>query len=195
MHLNFSLESPRRSSNEAYCIVKGLSLARSVTDAFTHTFVLSVFETIFFWAYITKQEDTALRNHLRDLEDIITALCSVYPSQFELPEPDNSNTRDVYNKDLQVTSYMLVCVFFLISFSGTILCSKFPRIKNQPEEEPTDLKCMKIWGYEMYRSVSGSLLPITIIGLYEVFFFQTVVKLYRPISSEEIYLKLITACL
>ena len=52
----------------------------------------------------------------------------------------------------------------------------------------------KRWAYEATRSLSTSILPIATISVYEILFFQTVVKLYMPISTEEVYIDLFDKC-
>ena len=52
----------------------------------------------------------------------------------------------------------------------------------------------KRWVFETIRSLSTSILPIATISIYEIMFFQTVVKLYIPISTEEVYIDLFDKC-
>jgi hypothetical protein len=174
---------------------------QSVGDALCHTFVLSIFETIFFWSYISVQEDKALRKNLFQLQNIVTEMCNQYDITSAISIEDlvkvDSRSREEHNQDLLNTSIFLCLALLASVLSGTFICAMIPR---EDQKSGSGKKYIssdgfkKRWAYETGRSLSKSILPIATISIYEILFFQTVVKLYMPISTEEVYIDLFDKC-
>jgi len=191
-------EQKYEAQNKALIIISRTT--RAMGDALSHTFILSLFETIFFWTYISVQEDKALRRNLFQLQNIVTELCKEYDIASSISIKDlvkvDSRARDEHNQGLLNTSIFL-CISLLVGMlSGTFITALIPK------DEKDNLCKKKIgidgfkkrWVFETIRSLSTSILPIATISIYEIMFFQTVVKLYIPISTEEVYIDLFDKC-
>ena len=175
---------------------------RSIADALSHTFVLSIFETVFFWAYISKQEDRALRRNLFQLQNIVTEMCKEYDIASSISIKDlvkvDSRSREEHNQGLMNTSIFLCLALLAGMLSGAFVSSLVPKdavegtCSKKIQIVPSGFR--KRWAYESTRSLSTSILPIATISVYEILFFQTVVKLYMPISTEEVYIDLFDKC-
>ena len=173
---------------------------RSIGDALSHTFILSIFETIFFWAYISVQEDKALRKNLFQLQNVVTEMCKEYDIASSISIKDlvkvDSRAREEHNEALLNTSIFLCLALLAGLLAGAFVCALVPK----GDDESSCKKRLvldsfkKQWAYEAARSLSTSVLPIAMISIYEVLFFQTVVKLYMPISTEEVYIDLFDKC-
>jgi hypothetical protein len=173
-------ERKYEAQNKALMIISRSTQAMG--DALSHTFILSLFETIFFWTYISVQEDKALRRNLFQLQNIVTELCKEYDIASSISIKDlvkvDSRARDEHNQGLLNTSIFL-CISLLASMlSGTFITALIPK-------EGQDNLCKKKlgidgfkkrWVFETIRSLSASILPIATISIYEIMFFQTVVK-------------------
>ena len=175
---------------------------RSIADALSHTFVLSIFETVFFWAYISKQEDRALRRNLFQLQNIVTEMCKEYDIASSISIKDlvkvDSRSREEHNQGLMNTSIFLCLALLAGMLSGAFVSALVPKddvdgtCSKKIQIVPSGFR--KRWAYEATRSLSTSILPIATISVYEILFFQTVVKLYMPISTEEVYIDLFDKC-
>jgi hypothetical protein len=172
----------------------------SISDALSHTFILSIFETIFFWSYISVQEDKALRRNLFQLQNIVTEMCKQYDIVSAISIEDlvkvNSREREDHNQGLLNTSIFLCLSLLAVTLTSTFVCAIVPMTY---KESPSNGKLVvrsfrKRWVRESMKSLSSSVLPITAISIYEIMFFQTVVKLYMPISAEEVYIDLFDKC-
>ena len=187
------------AQNKALILV--YKTVQSVGDALCHTFVLSIFETIFFWSYISVQEDKALRKNLFQLQNIVTEMCKQYDITSAISIEDlvkvDSRSREEHNQDLLNTSIFLCLALLASVMSGTFICAMIP-IEDQKsgsgKKYISSDGFKKRWVYETGRSLSKSILPIATISIYEILFFQTVVKLYMPISTEEVYIDLFDKC-
>ena len=169
------------------------------SDAMSHTFILSIFETIFFWSYIAGQEDRALQKNLSHLQDVVTVICSResikdYMSTDLTIKMSNPTYRNAHNKGLYDTSVMLCFILFLFTVSLTFLRALIP-ITSTETTKVIQKPFRKKWFCISYETFLVSIPPIITIGLYEVLFFQTVVKLYSPVSTEDIYRQLFNACI
>ena len=171
-----------------------------INDAVTHTFVLSIFEGLFFWTYVSKREDQALKKQLGHLKEIISYVChengAVIKASVDLEAIQNSVTfvnRNQENKKLYDWTILLSLILFFMMLGFSMLAALIPNFSRYIREPVYNFRCRSI--LELKRTISNSILPICIISIYEIAFFQFVVSAYIPITSEEIYLDLIQPCL
>ena len=183
------------------------SFITAITDSFTHTFLVSVFEGAFFWAYISNIERETMRNELVQSEAVVKYACMGLNS-IVIPILDNSI--DVYKKmmdgprlqnDEQMATILLSVVLFFLSVCGTLACS-LVRVKTNvpvivvktPDFSKDQRFNCKIISKELSRTLLSSALSIVMIGIYEAVFFQLVVYKFRPIPSEKVMIRMLRAC-
>jgi len=171
-----------------------------INDAVTHTFVLSIFEGLFFWTYVSKREDQALRKQLGHLKEIISYVYHEngvdIRESVDLESIQNSVTlvnRTQENKKLYNWTILLSLILFLMMLGCSMLAAFIPNFSRYVREPVHNFQCRSI--LELKRTILNSFLPICIISIYEIAFFQFVVSVYIPITSEEIYLELLEPCL
>lgn len=148
---------------------------------FFHIFIFSIFESIFFWIYITKQEDGAIENQFDDILGITDIICkdinynfNFYPI-YDILEKNRKN----YNNDTSITTtYMLnMYLFFLIILFNGIM--KYLNIN------------LKKKNIELLKSHS---LLFLLLFVYEYVFFKTIVYTYTPKSINKILKKFMNIC-
>ena len=190
----------RRFEEQNKALIMLTKTVRTVGDALSHTFILSIFETIFFWSYISVQEDKALRRNLFQLQNIVTEMCKQYDIASSISIEDlvkvDSRSREEHNQGLLNTSIFLCLALSACVLSVTFISAIIPKgvQKDSSEKKMIHIGFKRSWAYETGRSLSRSILPIATISVYEILFFQTVVKLYMPISTEEVYIDLFDKC-
>ena len=183
------------------------SFLSSITDSVTHTFLVSIFEGFFFWAYISKIEKDTMKQELVQSEAVIEYACMGLNS-IAIPVIDHSI--DVYKQIIEgphtqnnekIATIMLSVVLFLLSVGGTLACS-LVRVKSNvpaivvktPDFSKDQSFDCKIIGKELLRTLYSSALSILMIGVYEAIFFQLVVYKYRPIPTEKVMIRMLRAC-
>lgn len=148
---------------------------------FFHIFIFSIFESIFFWVYITDQEDRAIENQFDDIIDITDIICkdidynlNFYPV-YEILEKNRKN----YNNNTSIrTTYMLnvYLLFLIILFNGIMKYLNMGVIKKN---------------IELLKSHS---LLFLLLFFYEYIFFKTIVYTYTPKSINKILKKFMKVC-
>lgn len=169
----------------------GYRFLRHFADSAMHTFILSVFESVFFWTYISKEEDAAFLRNLVHLRALLTVLCtdSDVDKLIEAGTLEtNTQFQDDNNLALMYTSCYLSFALLALTLLATYISSR------AEDNEQFSVITHLGWARETMRSARVSILPLSMIGLYEVIFFQTVVRSYMPISTETIYMELFGAC-
>ena len=175
----------------------GYRFLRHFADSAMHTFVLSVFESVFFWTYISKEEDAAFLRNLMHLRAMVSVMCT----DNDINDIDTIIDADMLETKSQVqhdnnlalvyTTCYLSTTLLALTLLATFMCSKGALV----EEDRYVVTGRFKWVRETMRSLKASILPLSMIGMYEVIFFQTVVRLYMPISPETIYMELFGACI
>jgi hypothetical protein len=149
-----------------------------------HLFLISVFETLFFWLYVSRSEDRALiglvNTYMTGLldscatmtpvqrattNDIISALINVTTVDSEGAAA--AAIRTTYNDILFRNSWLYISALFILC----ILLGCAP-CRNRPLP---------------WRSlIAENLALVTLLGLYEWMFFRTVALQYRAITTAEL---------
>jgi hypothetical protein len=163
-----------------------------------HLFLISIFELIFFYNYVTKYEDNAIVNIFSDIVDSSTQSCKLlnntdkliinYLLNIILNETEikgasdyNYNIRKNYNQQQLIIAIMYFIILFFINISILLLNYYYYKKKIN------------------YKGIIiDNLIMITFLGFYELLFFSTIVFKYQTISSQEltynIYDKVINTC-
>jgi hypothetical protein len=150
-----------------------------------HISLISLFETIFFFQFISVSEDTGLQNTLDGYITNILTSCSAWsPNQTILVNDILSvliNTsqvtsayesaiqeRHAYNYALQVKSWLYVAT--LVSSTFVLGCIG---------------KCVPL-RLAWKRILVDNLIMVSLLGLYELLFFKTIIYHYETMSLPEL---------
>jgi hypothetical protein len=148
-----------------------------------HLSLISLFETIFFWNFISKSEDQALINVIngytsgivsscRNLtapdKQTIAGLIALFLNQTTAADLAAIEHRNAYNQALILNSWLYVCgitsIFSCLSVSNH-LCKNEVNWRNL---------------------ILENLTLVAFLGLYEWMFFSTVILKYQSISIQEL---------
>ena len=150
-------------------------------QVFVHVFIFSLFESLFFWFYITKEEDLAILNQIEDVILLGNMLCtninddidfsSLYNYQKE--KRDNYNHKLPFNNTIMLNTYLLSTIVLLNIFL------KFGRVN------------IIILNYKVIKNQSVTFLCLFI---YEYLFFKNIIYNYVPNSSNKIVKKIFEQC-
>ena len=148
-----------------------------------HLSLISLFETIFFWTFISKSEDQALINVIngyttgivsscRNLtvpdRQAIAGLIALFLNQTMTAETNALDNRNAFNQGLILNSWLytagITAIFSCLSVSNH-LCKNEVNWRNL---------------------VLENLTLVSLLGLYELMFFSTVILKYQSISIQEL---------
>jgi len=148
---------------------------------FLHLLLISLFETLFYFYYISKEEDEAIVENLLELTNTISKKCNILPINYrieilEILENLNNteylnafNLRQIENQKLFNYSMTYIYAFIVIVI---ILGIVLGYVHNNR------LK----WKLMIF----DTLIMIIILGIFEYNFFINIVKKYTPITKEEL---------
>ena len=150
-----------------------------------HVLLVSVFETIFFFLFVSKSEDDALKNLVGSYVDgtlrscsnwtagerlLLGGLADVFLNQTVINADSvrAATSRHAYNASLYLNSW--IYVGFLACLAVFLFCVAFARKLHVP------------WGHIFLENFA----LVIVLGLYELFFFSNVVFKYLAISVSEL---------
>jgi hypothetical protein len=182
------------------------SFVAAATDSLTHTFLVSIFEGVFFWMYISKLEKDTMKIELKQSETVVQYACMGLNS-IAIPVLDHSI--EVYKgmsgphmqDDEVMATVILSIVLFFMSIGGTLACT-LVRVKTSvpavivktPDFSHDNRFNCRVVSKELMRTLNSAALSIVMIGIYEAVFFQLVVYKYRPLSTEKVMVQMLKAC-
>jgi hypothetical protein len=153
---------------------------------FIHLFLISMFELIFFFSYVTKFEDTALVSVFTSLTNSITSTCSNFNSETKVIVDDifnlfvnttiiNQKALIAYNNRNATNHILLVnaIMYFVGILAVNILLYIINKVYYKRRINYKDI-------------LVDNLIMITILGIYEYIFFSNIVFKYVTITSDEI---------
>lgn len=179
--------------NEEIVYNKEITNVTMFTLASMHCFFLSSFEGIFYWTYIVKKEKTYIMKYIQEIKLLLKETCKNFDIKIDLNKliknASNNNNKQNMNGPFTATIGLSVILLLLTLSLSTI--NVLIQLKNKKYK--INLLYLFIF-YDLYYNFIRSILPIVLISIYEIMFFQMVVYTYSPISSNEIYLKLINTC-
>lgn len=191
---NLIVHNNTSSHNLTNCEVAGINihsekLYRNYTQivvylysVFVHVFIFSVFESLFFWMYITKEEDKAILNQINDVVLLGNLFCTNVIDDFDFTALYNyqKDKRDSYNEKLPFNNTIMLngYLFCTIILLNTIL--KF-----------TKINIVKL----NYKILKEQSVTFILLFTYEYLFFQNIIYNYVPDSSNKIIKKIFEKCL
>jgi hypothetical protein len=153
---------------------------------FIHLFLISMFELVFFFNYVTKFEDTALISVFNSLTNSITNTCSNFNSETKVIVDDifnlfvnttiiNQNALIAYNKRNETNHILFInaIMYFVVILAVNILLYIINKVYYKRRINYKDI-------------LLDNLVMITILGIYEYIFFSNIVFKYVTITPDEI---------
>lgn len=149
---------------------------------FIHIFIFSLFESFFFWLYITKQEDEAIYKQIEDIILFGELFCKNINDDFDLsPIYDyQKEKRTNYNNALSFNNTIMMNGYL---FSVLVFLNILMKLFNTNIVE-TNLKVLK-----------DQSLIFLLLFLYEYLFFSNVVYNYVPNSVNKLVKKIFEHCI
>ena len=151
-------------------------------QVFIHVFIFSIFESFFFWLYITKEEDQAIMNQIEDVVLVGNLFCtninddvdfsSLY--DYQKDKRDTFNNKVPLNNTIMLNTY-LFCVIILLNF-----LLKVGRVK------------IVKFNYKILKHQSATFI---LLFVYEYLFFRNIIYNYVPDSSNKIVKKIFEKCI
>jgi hypothetical protein len=156
-----------------------------------HLLLISAFETLFYFLYVNKSENQGILTTINTYYQPIVKNCQqnwsnttkwlvgeflahdVNVSQIDASGLEGATQRTAYNQHLLIVSAM----YSVICFTICILATAFVRWKK--------------WDIPWKRMLVENLLFVLVLGLYEVFFFRTIIYTYDTISTSELNMYII----
>lgn len=177
------IESPR--NKESLKILDLLDNEKYVSyliyfyKVFFHIFIFSVFESLFFWFYVTDQEDAALKNQFKQLDMLSNLICSNIDIHLDPFYEYLSEQRIKYNNDVPINNTIMLntylfCTLLLLNF--LLKLSKINIVKK-------NIEIIKKCSFLFF-----------LLFLYEYLFFKNVIYNYQPKSITEITKSLFNEC-
>ena len=160
-------------------------IAKRCISFLFHILLISIFETLFFFLFISKSEDTGIQNTINGYVAGVVSQCSGWSKNESAAISDilalflnvsdvlSAGSRDgekrrYYNFMLQVQAWVYVLILLLI-FTITALAYFIRDVKIKWKSVVVDNVCM-----------------ILLLGLYEYFFFRTIIYKYQSLSDSEL---------
>lgn len=173
--------------------------SRMIHLALLHTFLLAVFETIFYWTYITIEEKAALTKRLQDFSLFFDILCSNLNNIEKKSITDYLDSKvknsKVNNEGPFNMSIILIVSLFFLSYVSNFINILIKNLINKYEIKFSRnvigiINLSKVYFLEIWYSV-----PLFMfISVYEYLFFQSVIYYYQPISTYELINDLASDC-
>lgn len=147
-----------------------------------HIFIFSIFESLFFWFYITKEEDAAVLHQIEDVVLIGELFCTNINNDIDLLSLYNyqKNKRGTYNEKLPLNNTIMLNVYL---FSSLILLNILMKV--------ACVNLIKI-NFVILKHQSTTFL---LLFLYEYIFFTNVVYNYVPNASNKIIKQIFENCI
>ena len=156
-----------------------------------HLLLISAFETLFYFLYVNKSENQGILTTINTYYQPIVENCQqnwsnttkwlvgeflahdVNVPQIDASGLEGAAQRTAYNQHLLIVSAMYSVICFILC----ILATAFVRWKK--------------WDIPWKRMLVENLLFVLVLGLYEVFFFRTIIYNYDTISTSELNMYII----
>lgn len=144
----------------------------------SHVFVFSLCESLFFWIYVTKQEDAAFKNQFNELKMIGDLICVNY--DIDLSPYYNYLKNDIESNNETSMNYTYI-------FNGGLFCLVLfmNGIMKLYKNNIVDIN------KNTYKNIG---LLMVLLFMYEYIFFNNVIYNYKPKSIVEINKILFDQC-
>jgi hypothetical protein len=152
-----------------------------------HLFLITMFELIFFFNYVTKFEDNALLGVFNSLTGSIINSCSSLNNASKIFVDDifkifvnttqvNENAVNSYNSRMYVNNNLMIKA--ISYFIGVFIVNILLIVIN---------KCTINKKINYKEIIMDNFIMITLLGIYEYIFFTNIVFKYLTISNDEIF--------
>jgi hypothetical protein len=150
-------------------------------QVFVHVFIFSLFESLFFWLYITKEEDQAILNQIEDVVLVGNLFCSNINDDIDFSSlyDYQKDKREDYNQKLPFNNTIMLNAYLLSTIVLLNIFLKFGRVK------------IIILNYKILKNQSTTFL---FLFVYEYLFFRNIIYNYVPNSSNKIMKKIFEKC-
>lgn len=151
-------------------------------SVFIHVFIFSIFESLFFWLYITKEEDNAILNQINDVALLGNLFCTNVNDDFDFSTLYNyqKDKRDTYNEKLPFNNTIMLNGYLFCTIILLNIILKF-----------TKINIVKL-NYKILKEQSFTFI---LLFTYEYLFFQNIIYNYVPNSSNKIIKKIFEKCI
>jgi hypothetical protein len=150
-----------------------------------HLVLISLFETIFFWQFVSKSEDSALTGLVDSYAHGVLAACqNITPQQRVAVD----SIFDLFINQTTVDTAGAVAAATRASYNGALirnswlyfggLCGLFASLSASAVALKREIR----WGH----IVGENLVLVSLLGLYEWMFFHTIIYQYESISPAEL---------
>ena len=148
---------------------------------FIHIFIFSLFESLFFWLYIAKEEDEAIYKQIEDIILFGDLFCDNTNDDIDLSSLYNyqKDKRQDYNNTVPFNNTLMLNGYLL---SFLLLLNLLMKISKK--------NIIKI-NYKILKEQSGIFI---LLFLYEYLFFSNVVYNYVPNSVNKVIKKIFNKC-
>lgn len=152
-----------------------------IYSVFVHVFIFSIFESLFFWFYITEEEDNAILNQINDVVLLGNLFCTNINDDFDFTALYNyqKDKRDNYNEKLPFNNTIMLNGYL---FSTIVLLNIIMKF--------TNMNILKL-NFNIIRDQSVTFI---LLFTYEYLFFQNIIYNYVPNSSNKIIKKIFEKC-
>ena len=152
-----------------------------IYSVFVHVFIFSIFESLFFWFYITEEEDNAILNQINDVVLLGNLFCTNINDDFDFTALYNyqKDKRDNYNEKLPFNNTIMLNGYL---FSTIVLLNIIMKF--------TNMNIIKL-NFNIIRDQSVTFI---LLFTYEYLFFQNIIYNYVPNSSNKIIKKIFEKC-
>jgi hypothetical protein len=162
-----------------------VKIAKRAISFLFHILLISIFETLFFFLFISKSEDAGIQNTINGYVEGVVSQCSRWSSNESAAITEFLalflNASDVlsaasragekrryYNFMLQIQAWVYVLILLLV-FTIAVLAYLIRKVPIKWKSVVVDNVCM-----------------IVLLGVYEYFFFRTIIYKYQSLSDSEL---------
>jgi len=174
-------ESPKLDINNDEIANDYIYVVSYFYQVFVHVFIFSIFESLFFWLYITKEEDQAILNQIEDVILVGNLFCTNINDDIDFSSlyDYQKDKRDNYNQELPFNNTIMLNTYLLCTIVLLNIFLKFSRTN------------IVILNYNILKNQSITFLCLFV---YEYLFFKNVIYNYVPNSSNKIVKKIFEQC-
>lgn len=150
-------------------------------QVFVHVFIFSLFESLFFWLYITKEEDQAILNQIEDVVLVGNLFCTNINDDidFSLLYDYQKDKREDYNQKVPFNNTIMLNTYLLCTIVLLNIFLKFGQINI------ARLNC---------KIIKNQSTTFLLLFVYEYLFFRNIIYNYVPNSSNKIVKKIFEKC-
>lgn len=163
---------------------KPIYVSTFIVKSSIHLFLISAFETVFFFTYVAGKEDKGIEGTIDSYYTPIKNSCPSWSNVtrwviYEILSGDEiqkiiNDGQDSYNSRMKVNTQLLyysliASAFFLVILGGVTGILVYRSVK-----------------INWIKTISENIMMVVLLGLYEYVFFMTIIYNYNSISTNEL---------